>query len=148
MIHPIPLFLGRGSGRGTTTGGVGATGIGSGRVDLKDLTKLVKSLSTFCAVFADVSRNSQPNWLAIACPSSLVTWRSRPLSHLFPTRIKIGLLRFTRSISCLKTSKRSNEARAVIEYTSMNPCPSLWNFRRSVRRNLKEKLVNSIWASV
>lgn len=78
-------------------------------------TRFMKRRSTFCAVFADVSRKSHPNDRASACPSSLDTSRSYVLSHLFPTNTNIGLLRFTRSISCRKTSSRSKVARDAIE---------------------------------
>lgn len=88
-------------------------------------TRFINSRSTLCDVFADVSKNSQPNDRANAAPSSLDTSRSYVLSHLFPTSTKMGLLRFTRSISCRNTSSRSNVDRDAIEYTRMNPWPSL-----------------------
>ncbi len=54
-------------------------------------TRFVKSRSTFCAVLALVSRNSQPNSLASCTPSSRVTSRSSCLSALLPTsRTKDG----------------------------------------------------------
>ncbi len=88
-------------------------------------TRFVKSRSTFRAVLALVSRNSQPNSLASCIPSSRVTSRSSCLSALFPTSMNIGFWRLTLSIDCRKTSKRSNVAREAIEYTRMKPCPSL-----------------------
>lgn len=91
----------------------------------KARTKLVKRSSTLCAVFAEVSKNAQPKDRARACPSSLDTSLSYVLSHLFPTSIKIGFCLFTRSMDCRKTSSRSNVDRDAIEYTRMNPWPSL-----------------------
>ena len=84
-------------------------------------TRFMKSRSTLCEVFADVSRNSQPNERASAAPSSRETSRSYVLSHLLPTSTKIGRLRFTRNINCRNTSSRSNVARDAIEYTRINP---------------------------
>jgi hypothetical protein len=88
-------------------------------------TRLVKTSSTLCAVFAEVSINEQPNDRASAIPSSFVTSRSYDLSHLFPTRMNTGFCLFTRSIDCRKTSSLSKVDRDAIEYTRINPCPSL-----------------------
>jgi len=87
-------------------------------------TRLVKSRSTFWAVLALVSRNSQPNSFASCMPSSRVTSRSVCLSALLPTSINIGFWRLTLNMDCRKTSRRSNVAREAIEYTRINPCPS------------------------
>ena len=78
-------------------------------------TRFINSRSTLCAVLADVSKKSHPKERAIAAPSSRDTSRSYVLSHLLPTRTKMGLLRFTRSISCRKTSNRSNVCLDAIE---------------------------------
>jgi len=88
-------------------------------------TRFVKSRSTFCAVLALVSRNSQPNSLASCIPSSRVTSRSSCLSALLPTSMNIGFWRLTLSMDCRKTSRRSKVAREAIEYTRINPWPSL-----------------------
>jgi len=87
-------------------------------------TRLVKSRSTFWAVLALVSRNSQPNSFASCIPSSRLTSRSSCLSALLPTSINIGFWRLTLNMDCRKTSRRSNVAREAIEYTRINPCPS------------------------
>jgi hypothetical protein len=84
-------------------------------------TRFVKSRSTFWAVLALVSRNSQPNSLAICIPSSRVTSRSSCLSALLPTSMNIGFWRLTLSMDCRKTSRRSKVAREAIEYTRINP---------------------------
>ena len=102
-------------------------------------TRFVKSRSTFWAVFALVSRNSQPNSLASCIPSSRVTSRSSCLSALLQTSMNIGFLRLTLNMDCRKTSKRSNVALEAMEYTRMNPWPSLWASRseglpRNIRR--------------
>lgn len=60
-----------------------------------ELIRLMKSCSTFWAVLADVSKNSQPNWRAKAAPSSLETSRSYVLSHLLPTSMNMGSPRLT-----------------------------------------------------
>jgi hypothetical protein len=44
---------------------------------------------------------------------------------LLPTSTNIGFWRLTLNMDCRKTSSRSNVAREAIEYTRMNPCPSL-----------------------
>ena len=88
-------------------------------------TRFVKSRSTFWAVLALVSRKSQPNSFASCIPSSRVTSRSSCLSALLPTSTNIGFWRLTLNMDCRKTSSRSNVAREAIEYTRMNPCPSL-----------------------
>ena len=88
-------------------------------------TRFMKRRSTLCAVFADVSRKSQPNDRASAAPSSLETSRSYCLSHLLPTSMKTGFCRLTFNMACRKTSSRSNVARDAIEYTRINPWPSL-----------------------
>lgn len=88
-------------------------------------TRFVKSRSTFWAVLALVSRNSHPNSFASCTPSSRVTSRSSCLSALLPTSTNIGFWRLTLNMDCRKTSSRSNVAREAIEYTRMNPCPSL-----------------------
>ncbi len=88
-------------------------------------TSVVNSFSTFCDVLADVSRKSQPKLRASWEPSSLDTSRSNCLSLLLPTSIKTGFCRFTFSMAWRKTSNRSNVARDAMEYTRMNPCPSL-----------------------
>lgn len=62
-------------------------------------TRVVKRRSTFCAVFAEVSRKSQPNCRDIAAPSSRETSRSNCLSHLLPTSMKTGFWRLTFSIA-------------------------------------------------
>jgi hypothetical protein len=89
-------------------------------------TRFVKSRSTFWAVLALVSRNSQPNSLASCIPSSRVTSRSSCLSALLPTSMNIGFWRLTLNMDCRKTSRRSNVARDAMEYTRMKPWPSLW----------------------
>jgi hypothetical protein len=88
-------------------------------------TRLVKSSSTLCAVLADVSMKEQPKDRASATPSSLGTSLSRVLSHWFPTSRKTGFCLFTRSMDWRKTSSRLNVDRDAMEYTRMNPCPSL-----------------------
>ena len=100
-------------------------------------TSVVKRRSTFIAVFADVSRNSQPKFLASCAPSSLDTSRSYCLSHLLPTSINTGFCRFTFIIACRKTSNRSKVAREAIEYTRMKPCPSLLETRDVSKRATK-----------
>jgi len=87
-------------------------------------TRFVKSRSTFWAVLALVSRNSQPNSLASCIPSSRVTSRSSCLSALLPTSMNIGFWRLTLNMDCRKTSRRSKVAREAIEYTRINPWPS------------------------
>lgn len=84
-------------------------------------TRFVKSRSTFWAVLALVSRNSQPNSLASCIPSSRVTSRSSCLSALFPTSMNIGFWRLTLNMDCRKTSRRSKVAREAMEYTRINP---------------------------
>jgi len=70
--------------------------------------------------------NEHPKDRASATPSSFDTSLSYVLSHLLPTSMKIGFCLFTRSIDCRKTSSLSNVDRDAIEYTRINPCPSLW----------------------
>lgn len=93
-------------------------------------TRFMKRRSTFCAVFAEVSIKSHPNCRARAAPSSLETSLSKVLSHLLPTSINIGSPRLTRFIDCRNISRRSNVDREAIEYTRMNPWPSLGGFQR------------------
>ena len=91
----------------------------------RDRTRFIKSRSTFWAVLADVSRNSQPNWRAKAAPSSLETSLSYVLSHLLPTSMNIGSPRLTLRIDWRNISSRSKVDREAIEYTRMKPWPSL-----------------------
>ena len=81
----------------------------------RERTRFMKSRSTFCAVLADVSRNSQPNWRAIAAPSSLETSRSYVLSHLLPTSMNMGSPRLTLRIDWRNISSRSKVDREAIE---------------------------------
>lgn len=109
-------------------------------VDRSSRTRFMKRRSTLCAVFADVSRNSQPNDRASAAPSSRETSLSYCLSHLFPTSMKTGFCRLTFSMACRKTSSRSNVARDAIEYTRIKPWPSLQT--KSDRRTLDRDMNN------
>ena len=84
-------------------------------VERSSRTRFMKSCSTLCAVFADVSRNWQPNDRASAAPSSLETSRSYCLSHLLPTSMKTGFCRLTFNMACRKTSSRSNVALDAME---------------------------------
>lgn len=95
------------------------------RVCLSARTRSMNSLSRFCAVFAEVSRNSQPNCRARAASSSFATSRSYVLSHLLPASMKMGFPRFARRINWQKTSRPSNVDRYAMEYTRMKPWPSL-----------------------
>ena len=88
-------------------------------------TRFMKRLSTLCAVLAEVSIKSHPNCRARAAPSFLETSLSKVLSHLLPTSINIGWPRLTRIIDLRNISRRSNVDREAIEYTRMNPWPSL-----------------------
>jgi len=74
--------------------------------------------------------NSQPNCRASAAPSSFDTSRSKALSALFPTSMIIGSPLFARLTDWRKTSSRSKVDRDAIEYTSINPWPSLGNASR------------------
>lgn len=78
-------------------------------------TRLVKRYSTLCAVFAEVSVKSQPTVRASDCPSSLETSLWLVLSHMFPTRMNIGLDRFTRNIDSRKIATLSKLGLDVIE---------------------------------
>ena len=89
-------------------------------------TMLMNRCSTCRPVFADVSMKLQPMTRASDSPSSFETILSLILSHLLPTRIKIGFDVFTRSIVCQKASILSNDSLEATEYTRINPCPSLF----------------------
>jgi hypothetical protein len=114
-------------------------------------TRFMKRRSTFSAVLAEVSMNSQPNWRASAAPSSFVTSRSLVLSHLLPTSIKIGSPLLTRRIDWRKTSRRSKVDREAIEYTRMKPWPSLWvvpgisAVMRLTVKSLTEPTDHAVW---
>jgi len=127
---------------GSLTRGWGAAPCSASFVLRRLRTRFVKSRSTFWSILALVSRNSQPNSFASCMPSSRVTSRSSCLSALLPTSTNIGFWRLTLNMDCRKTSSRSNVAREAIEYTRMNPCPSLWTshlerLRQNKRRWLR-----------
>ena len=96
-------------------------------------TRFMKRRSTFWAVLAEVSMNSQPNCRARAAPSSLETSRSYVLSHLLPTSMNIGSPLLTRRMDWRKVSNRSKVDLDAIEYTKMKPCPSLKEFPLQAR---------------
>ena len=81
----------------------------------RERTRFMKSRSTFWAVLAEVSRNSQPNCRAKAAPSSLETSRSYVLSHLLPTSMNMGSPRLTLRIDWRNISSRSKVDREAIE---------------------------------
>ena len=85
---------------------------------------LANVCSTFSAIFAEVSINSQLNCQASIMPSSFDTSRSLTLSHLFPTTMRIGSAPFTHLIDWWKNSIWSKVDRDAIEYTNM----SLWPY--------------------
>jgi hypothetical protein len=125
VLHKIKHFDFFGFFTSSGRSGLGTTPASVCRVLRNARTRLVKSSSTLCAVLAEVSIKEQPKDRASATPSSFDTSLSYVLSHLLPTSINIGFCLFTRNIDCRKTSSRSNVDREAIEYTRMNPCPSL-----------------------
>jgi hypothetical protein len=57
---------------------------------------------------------------------------------LLPTSMNIGFWRLTLNMDCRKTSRRSNVARDAMEYTRMNPWPSLWvSHSEGLPRNIR-----------
>ena len=87
--------------------------------------RFAKTSSTLWAVLAEVSMNGQPKDFARATPSAFNTSLSSTLSDWLPTKTNAGLCPFTLSIACRKFSSLSNVDYDVIEYTRLNPCPSL-----------------------